>query len=237
MAAVQRGPRWREWRWTYRFPAMVRVCHWVNALCLLVLVPSGLQIFNAHPALYWGEDSDFERPVFSIYVAFLPDGRPVGVTNVFGARYDTTGVLGRSELNGRPVHRAFPGWLTLPSRQDLATGRVWHFFFAWVFVINGLVYFAHAVLSRRLSRALIPSGNDLRHLGRTLVEHVTFKLHRTTEYNVVQKLAYAGVILVLAPVIVLTGLTMSPAMTAAAPWLLDVFGAHSGHRDRSFRAS
>jgi thiosulfate reductase cytochrome b subunit len=170
----------RERHWIYRIPAVVRLSHWLNALCLLILLMSGLQIFNAHPALYWGEDSDFDRPLFSISVAFTPEGRPVGITNVFGRRYDTTGVLGRSELDGRPVHRAFPGWLTLPTAQDLATG------------------------------------------------------HRGAEYNVLQRVTYLVVVLVMAPGIVLTGLTMSPAVTAAAPWLLDLFGGRQSARSIHF---
>jgi thiosulfate reductase cytochrome b subunit len=212
----------------------VRIAHWVNALCLFILVMSGLQIFNAHPAVYWGEDSDFERPLLSIYVAFTPDGRPMGITSVLGQRYDTTGVLGRSALNGRPVHRAFPGWLTLPSTQDLATGRVWHLFFAWVFVLNGVLYLAHSIVRRRFSRELIPQREQWRGIGRTLGDHLRFRLDRTAEYNVLQKLTYLTVILVIAPLIVLTGLTMSPAVTAAAPWLLDVFGGRQSARTIHF---
>lgn len=224
----------RERQWIYRFPLLVRVSHWLNVLCLVVLAMSGLQIFNAHPALYWGEDSDFDRPLFSIYVAFTPEGRPVGVTNVFGRRYDTTGVLGRSELNGRPVHRAFPGWLTLPSAQDLATGRVWHLFFAWVFVVNGLLYLGHGLTSRRLFRELVPDRDQWRQIGRTVLDHIRFRPHRAAEYNVLQRITYLIVILAVAPGIVLTGLTMSPAVTATAPWLLDVFGGRQSARTVHF---
>ena len=110
--------------WLYRHSILVRGTHWINAVCLPILLMSGLQIFNAHPALYWGEESDFERPVLSIYAGFAADGRPIGVTRIFGRDFETTGVLGRSKLNQRPALRAFPPWITIPSAQDLATGRV-----------------------------------------------------------------------------------------------------------------
>lgn len=66
-------------RWVYRYSALVRAGHWINALSIGILLMSGLQIFNAHPALYWGEDSDFEQPILSIYNAFTPEGRRMGV--------------------------------------------------------------------------------------------------------------------------------------------------------------
>jgi hypothetical protein len=159
----------------------------MNVLCLVVLLMSGLQIFNAHPALYWGEDSDFDRPMFSIFTAFTAEGRPIGVTRIFGRTFDTTGVLGRSEFNGRPAQRAFPAWLTIPSAQDLATGRVWHLFFAWVFVANGMLFFGHSLVSRHFSRDLLPHRDHWRTIGRVVREHLTFKLHGGTgTYNIIQ---------------------------------------------------
>jgi len=66
-------------RWICRYSVLIRVAHWLNFLRLAILMMSGLQIFNAHPALYWGEDSDFERPILSISTAFTAGNRPVGV--------------------------------------------------------------------------------------------------------------------------------------------------------------
>jgi thiosulfate reductase cytochrome b subunit len=116
----------------YRYGLLIRVTHWTNLLCLTILLMSGLQIFNAHPTLYWGEASDFEHALLSISAESNAEGRLIGVTTIAGQKFDTDGVLGRSDLNGNAVRRAFPGWLTIPSVQDLATGRVWHFFFAWL---------------------------------------------------------------------------------------------------------
>jgi thiosulfate reductase cytochrome b subunit len=229
------SPRTREWYWIRRYSATVRVSHWLNLLCLGVLLMSGLQIFNAHPALYWGEDSDFDRPVLAIFTAFTPEGRPVGVTRVFGTTFDTTGVLGRSEFNGRPAQRAFPAWLTIPSAQDLATGRVWHLFFAWLFVANGMLFVGHSLVSRHLSRDLVPRPDHWRTIGSTVRDHLTFTFHRGTgTYNIIQRLTYLMVILVVAPLAVLTGLTMSPALNAAISGLADLFGGRQSARTMHF---
>ena len=100
---------------TYRHPLPVRIAHWINVLALAILLMSGLQIFNAHPALYWGEASDFARPVFRVYDERSDTGRPVGITSLFAWRFETTGVLGSSTRDGQPAYRAFPAWLTIPT--------------------------------------------------------------------------------------------------------------------------
>ena len=229
------SPGTRAWRWIRRYSAIVRMSHWVNVLCLLILLMSGLQIFNAHPALYWGEDSNFDRPLFSIFTAFTAEGRPVGVTRIFGRTFDTTGMLGMSAFNGRPAQRAFPAWLTIPSAQDLATGRVWHLFFAWLFVANGMLFVGHSLVSRHFSRDLVPRRDQWRNVGRAVRDHLTFKFHGGTgTYNIIQRLTYLFVILMLAPLAVLTGLTMSPGAVAAAPWLLDGFGGRQSARTVHF---
>jgi Ni/Fe-hydrogenase b-type cytochrome subunit len=222
--------------WVYRYPVVVRLSHWVNVLCLGLLVMSGLQIFNAHPALYWGHDSDFERPLVSIGAYRDAEGRPMGVTRILGASFDTTGVLGWSRVNGRPTPRAFPAWVTIPSVQDLATGRVWHFFFAWAFLVNGCIYAGFAVVSRYASRTLLPRLKEWRTLSSTIRNHIFLRVRHEDQasYNLLQKLAYLGVALGLAPLVVLTGLTMSPAIDAAVPWLVDVFGGRQSARTLHF---
>ena len=124
---------------------LVRVCHWVNAICFVVLLMSGMQIFNADPQLTWGQTTNFTRPFFSLSAHEDDNGDPTaGVTTIFGHAFNTTGVLGASRGDdGDLEERGFPSWATLPSYQDLALGRRWHFFFAWILVLNGLVYFAN----------------------------------------------------------------------------------------------
>jgi len=197
---------------------------------------SGLQIFNAHPALDWGNISAFEHPLLSM-TAMMKDGKPVGVTTVFGHSFDTTGVLGLSTSDGRPSPRGFPSWATIPSYQDLATGRVWHFFFAWVLVLNGFVYLIYALASRHVWRDLIPSAAQLRHIGRDIIDHARFRFPKGEEakhYNVLQKLAYLSIVFVVLPLIVLAGLCLSPQFDADYPWLVALFGGRQSARTIHF---
>lgn len=221
-------------RLVYRHSLLVRITHWINVLCILVLVMSGLQIFNAHPALYWGNASHFDDPIVSMRAVPGSDG-PVGVTTVFGARFNTTGVLGLSQTpDGTTASRGFPSWSTLPSYRDLATGRRWHFFFGWLFVINGLVYVAASLLSRHAWRDLVPSRAQLRGIARTIVDHLRFRFDHGSDYNVLQKLSYLVMIFIVLPLVILAGLGMSPAMDAAFPWIVDVLGGRQSARTIHF---
>ncbi len=188
----------------YRHPLAVRLTHWVNAVCLLVLLMSGLQILNAHPALYWGEASPFDHPFLSFGSGDAP---------------------------------AFPAWITLPGWQDLASGRRWHFFFAWLFVLNGFLYLAYALLSRRVSRVLAPNREQLRHIGRSLIDHLRLRFphgEAARRYNVLQKLSYLAVLFGLLPLMLLTGLTMSPGMDARLHFLTALFGGRQSARTLHF---
>src|SRR5579875_3097913 len=103
----------------YRHTLPVRLTHWINALALAVLLLSGLQIFNAHPRLYWGRQGfEIYAPVLGMAAFETPHG-PMGVTRVLGHDFNTTGVLGASKLHGQWMARGWPSWLTLPSYQDL----------------------------------------------------------------------------------------------------------------------
>jgi thiosulfate reductase cytochrome b subunit len=218
----------------YRHAVATRITHWINVVAITFLILSGLQIFNAHPALYIGSASDFDAPVLAMTARLGDDGQPVGETQILGATFDTTGVLGLSTTAGRPEARGFPAWLTVPSYRDLATGRRWHFFFAWVFVINGLVYLVASLVNRHLTRDLIPSSSELRGIGRSILDHVRLRFSHGRDYNILQKVTYLGLIFVVLPLVVLTGLTMSPAMDAAFPWLVEVFGGRQTARTIHF---
>lgn len=223
-------------RWMYRHPWVVRATHWVNAISLGILLMSGLQIFNAHPALYWGRVSTFDRPLLAMTAT--DETPPKGVTSVLGRSFDTTGYLGASTSStGELAERGFPSWITLPADQDLTGGRSWHFFFAWVFVLNGLVYLAYGILSGQLRFRLIPSRDQIRDFGGAVREHLTLRFPQGDEakrYNVIQKLTYLIVIGILLPVQILAGLAMSPGMDAATPFLLTIFGGRQSARTVHF---
>lgn len=220
----------------YRHSLVVRMTHWAGVLCLTVLLMSGLQIFNAHPALYWGEASNFVQPVASIETV-VRDGRRIGVTEVFGHQVVTTGVLGLSGSGDARQERAFPQWITLPSEQDLATGRRWHFFFAWLLVLDGVLYVLLGIWRGHFWRDLVPSREQQKHIGRTLVDHLYLRFPRGDEdmhYNVVQQLTYLVIVFVVLPLQVLAGLAMSPALDAAFPFLTSVFDGRQTARTVHF---
>ncbi|HXG78828.1 MAG TPA: cytochrome b/b6 domain-containing protein [Methyloceanibacter sp.] len=224
----------------YRHSVTVRITHWINALVLFVLLMSGLQIFNAHPALYIGQASRFDSPILAMGAVQDAD-RVKGVTSVFGETFDTTGLFGASgdADSGYDVH-GFPWWATLPGHRDLAMGRRWHFFFAWLFLFNGLAYLAWSLGSGHLRRDLAPSRQDLKHIGASILEHARLKFPKGEEakrYNVLQKLAYLSVALVLLPLMLLSGLAMSPGMDAAFPFLIDLFGGRQTARTIHFIAA
>ncbi|MDR3509495.1 MAG: cytochrome b/b6 domain-containing protein [Caulobacteraceae bacterium] len=220
----------------YRHTRVVRLTHWINVLCISLLLMSGLQIFNAHPQLYWGQTgADFDRPIIAMVADDWRKPHPRGLTHIGGMTLDTTGVLG---VSGGEV-RGFPAWATFPGQRNLAVGRNWHFFLAWLFVGNGLVYLLAGIANGHLRRDLAPTREQLKpsHIWRDIVDHIRLK-HPTGEaakrYNVLQKFAYLSVIAVLLPMMVLTGLTMSPGFDAFAPALLDLFGGRQSARTLHF---
>jgi len=217
----------------YRQSVWTRVTHWVWAICLFFLLLTGLQIFNAHPSLYIGQQSGFgfDNSILSMSAENTENG-PRGYTTVFGQKIDTTGLFGLS--GPRPSVQGFPAWATIPSYRDLGTGRVVHFFFAWVFVGTMLVWLVASLVNRHLWRDVVPKGRDLRRIGQDIRDHLRLRFDHGAKYNVLQKLSYSVVLLVLFPLMVLTGLSMSPAMNAAWPWLLEVFGGRQTARTIHF---
>ena len=222
----------------YRHALPTRVAHWLVVLCLTILTLSGFQIFNAHPALYWGDRSDRDRALLELDAVSTPGGELRGVTRVVGFAFDTTGVLGASaDDDGDLTARGFPRWATLPADRWLSRGRQWHFFFAWVLVVTGVAYSAWALASRHLTRDLAPCARDLRTIGAAVRNHLRLRHpsgEAATRYNVLQKLAYTVVIFGLAPLIVLTGLAMSPRFDAIAPVVVRLLGGRQSARTLHF---
>jgi thiosulfate reductase cytochrome b subunit len=233
--AAHTVPQSESVRLVYRQSAWTRLTHWIWAVCLFFLLLSGLQIFNAHPTLYLGDQSGFgfDNEVLAISGENTPEG-PVGYVRVVGARFDTTGVFGVSGNPERPVARGFPAWATIPSGQDLATGRVVHFFFAWLLSATLLVWLVAGIADGHVARDLVPGVADLRRFPRDVLDHLKLKFHHTRDYNTLQKFAYAGVLFVLFPLMIATGQAMSPSMNAAVPFLADALGGRQTARTIHF---
>jgi thiosulfate reductase cytochrome b subunit len=222
----------------YRHRLPVRIMHWVNVLCLTILLMSGLQIFNAHPALYWSEDSRNSTRVLQITQKEV-GGQARGVTRIGGAEFDTHGVLGTSrnpEGTGYDA-RAFPSWATIPGPQWLAMARVWHFFFAWLFVANGVAYLAWTIFTGHLRRDMVPTRAEWRGMGRSIKDHLLLRHARGEDarrYNVLQNIAYLAIVFGVLPLIVLGGWAMSPMMDAFAPGWVGWLGGRQAARTLHF---
>ena len=215
-----------------------RIWHWVNALTVFVMLMSGLMIFNAHPRLYWGAIWRQRRPCLA------------------GDRLDARRGLSAGRRADRPDHRrarpldrrrrqrvdrrAFPRLGDHPLHLQSRRRRRWHLAFAWVLAIGAHRLLDHVPRQPPLAAALCPAAPSSRprHFWREVRRPCPAALpHRgggARATTSLQKLSYVGVIFLLLPVVILTGLTMSPGMNAAWPWLLDMFGGRQSARSIHF---
>lgn len=190
-----------------RHHGAVRAWHWLNAATLAVMAMSGMGIFNAHPRLYWGQAGAWPEQAW----------------------LDLEGADGL----------AFPGWMTLPGEYNLAQARLWHFAFAWVLVAALALYGLWALGSGHARRQLLPRPADLApaRLWRDIADHARLRFPTgaaALRYGPLQRLAYASVVFVALPLMVLSGLAMAPAIDAAWPWLIDLLGGRQSARSVHF---
>jgi thiosulfate reductase cytochrome b subunit len=215
----------------YRTKLPIRLWHWTNAITIFIMLMSGMMIFNAHPHLYWGKfgaNPDYQW-------LWIGHRGTTGFARLFGVEFNTTGFLGYAGGVSMP----FPPILTIPTTYSLADARLWHFFFAWMLVVPGLLFGLWALVTKHLWRDIVPNAKELApgHLLHDIKEHALLRFptgEAARHYNVLQKLVYCAVLFVLLPGIVLTGLTMSPFMDAAWPWLLTLFGGRQTARSIHF---
>ncbi|PKP91106.1 MAG: hypothetical protein CVT77_13125 [Alphaproteobacteria bacterium HGW-Alphaproteobacteria-16] len=192
----------------HRHALTTRIWHWLTAISVIVLLGSGLMILNAHGQLYWGDyGANYDQPWFRLIWFF-----------------DTARV---------------PGWATIPSTYNLALARRWHLFFALVLAFALLAYMVVSLLNRHFQRDLRIRAKELTasHLAADARAHARLQFHDPANpraYNIFQKLAYAGVIFILLPLVIFTGLAMSPGMNAAWPWLIEIFGGRQSARSIHF---
>ena len=133
----------------------------------------------------------------------------------------------------------FPGWITIPSDYNLAMARRWQLTSGLLLAFNLLVFMIWSVLNGHVARDLRIRLHEVApsHLWSDIKAHLRLRFHdpeRPTAYNILQKLSYVGVVFVALPLLILTGLTLSPAMDAAWPWLLDLFGGRQSARSIHF---
>ena len=226
--AIEKPLIYRQFAWT-------RITHWVWAISLFFLLLTGLQIFNAHPTLYIGDQSGFQ---------FDNDVLAIGAENTeAGPRGFTRTVRRQVRHHRRARHvrarrtAALCGVSRLGRRSrryhDLATGRVIHFFFAWLLVGTLLAWLVASLVNGHF-RELVPTLRDLRRLPRDIADHARLKFHHTRDYNTLQKLTYAIVLFIFFPLMILTGLAMSPGANALLPFLPDLLGGRQTARTIHF---
>jgi thiosulfate reductase cytochrome b subunit len=133
----------------------------------------------------------------------------------------------------------FGGWITLPGHYNLALSRHWHLTAAPLFAFALLLYMLWSLLGRHIARDLAFRRGELapRHIWQDIADHARLRFptgEAALRYNVLQKASYIAVIFIALPLLILTGLTMSPGMNAAWPWLIDIFGGRQSARSIHF---
>jgi thiosulfate reductase cytochrome b subunit len=194
-----------------RHSALVRVTHWLISLSFLALLVSGVEILISHPRFYWGETGNVRTP--PLFILPIPASRSTVPT---GYGY------------------------VLPDQNGWS--RYLHFQSAWVAVWTGLVYLAFGFFKGHFRRNLLPAPSEvsLRGLVLAIARHLRFRQPSEEEawsYNVLQRLTYLLVIFVLFPLIIWTGLAMSPAIASATPAAVIVLGGQQSARTLHFFVS
>ena len=193
---------------TSRHSALVRVTHWITTLCFLALLVTGVEILISHPRFYWGETgNNLTKPLFRIPIPASRDLVPTGYGYV------------------------------LPDQNGWS--RYLHFQAAWLVVLTGLLYVISCLFTGHLRKDLLPGKGDLswRAFSRVIAKHLRFERPGAAEawsYNVLQRLSYLFVIFVLFPLVIWTGLAMSPGFVSAFPATVTVFGGQQSARTIHF---
>jgi thiosulfate reductase cytochrome b subunit len=204
----------------------VRITHWIVAASVLTLAVTGFVILMAHPRLYWGAVGNDLTPAF----LELPISR-----NHRHGGWDP-GVPFFPQSTASPV--------TAVRTYDIFNENGWarslHFLAAWFLVTTGSMYMLAGVFGGHIRRDLLPASKEWAPhlLWRDLLSHLRRGDRPTAgtgpPYNLVQKYTYSGVVLLALPLMVITGLAMSPAVNAAWPWLSGVFGGSQSARTVHF---
>ena len=223
----------------YRHPLTVRLWHWLTAAAVAGLVFTGFNILNVHPRLYWGEVGNAHTTVI-IALESTEAGGPRVTTHpapaafrVGSHRWDVTGHLG-TVLDAGEDGLYFMIVAT-PESWQFGAMRAWHFVCAWILFLTWMCYSGYLLIGGRLRRTLLPSARQItaRAVLQDLWDHLRLQSPRgekARHYNLLQKLSYLIVLFVLIPLIVLSGLTMSNAVTARFPELYALFGGRQSAR-------
>lgn len=204
----------------------VRLTHWLIAIAVIVMLYSGFTILQAHPRLYWGQTGNcLTKPLLELPIS--PN-----------YRYERVGIENPRPIFARPGSPIDANMPFLPYNKN-GWARSLHFLAGWIVSLGLAAYLLFGLFSGHFRRDLLPSLRELnsRNLGRDVVAHLKLDLpadHNGPPYGTLQKLAYAVVIFVALPLMILTGMTMSPALSTNWPILLDIFGGTQSARTIHF---
>jgi thiosulfate reductase cytochrome b subunit len=210
-----------------RHAGWVRAIHWIASASFLALAFSGVVILMCHPRLYWGEvGNDLTPALFELPISrnHQHGGWEKGVS-FFADKSSTVSASRTFEIFNQN------GW-----------GRSLHFLAAWFLVAAGMIYLVAGVLTGHFWRHLVPRTGELSLplIRQEIMNHLRLRIRPGSggpQYGLLQKCAYVGVIFGALPLAVLTGLAMSPAITAAYPFLSAMFGGFQSARTVHFFAS
>jgi DMSO/TMAO reductase YedYZ molybdopterin-dependent catalytic subunit/thiosulfate reductase cytochrome b subunit len=195
------------------FPLWLRALHYLNIVFLSLIIRSGIEILSAHPKLYWKDDA-------------MPDSDWIRFSKK---------KLPKDELwTSRDEEESFSSWIAMPGHQNLGLGRHWHFLSDALWVLSGLIYVILLFVTNEWRRLIPTTWAVFPEAWHDLLLYFTGHIVLDPKYNALQMLTYSGVVFILAPLAILTGLAMSPAIAGRFPWYIRIFGGRQSARSLHF---
>lgn len=236
------------------FPLWLRLTHFFNFLLITLLIRSGIEILGTHPKLYWNDDAFPGSEWFRLGEKRTPeddDRLTAGkaqttaderaLSDGAGAAFEQppepatdTDKNDTSPWTAEDEIVPLPSWLALPGKDHLGLGRHWHFWAATGWTITGLLYVVLLFASDQWHRIVPTSWAIIPEAWDALVTYAHLNIPHASGYNALQQLAYFSVIFILAPVQIVTGLAMSPALAARFPRLSRLTGGRQVARSIHF---
>jgi DMSO/TMAO reductase YedYZ molybdopterin-dependent catalytic subunit/thiosulfate reductase cytochrome b subunit len=195
------------------FPLWLRAIHYLNIVFLSLIIRSGIEILSAHPKLYWKDDA-------------MPGSEWIRFTKK---------KLPKDELwTSRDEEESFSSWIAMPGHQNLGLGRHWHFLTDALWVLSGLIYVILLFVTNEWRRLIPTTWAVFPEAWHDLLLYFTGHIVLDPKYNALQMLTYSSVVFILAPLAILTGLAMSPAIAGRFPWYIRIFGGRQSARSLHF---
>ncbi len=203
---------------SFGFPFWLRLTHYINVLFIGLLIRSGIEILGAHPRLYWNDGCTPRTE----WLKFTKRKVPTQGDVIYTSRDE--------EIAIHPL-------LALPGRKNLGLGRHWHGVSSSLWILNGVIYVVLLLTTGEWARLIPTSWDIFPRASQSLLTYLSFHTPPLSEfrpYDPLQQLTYAFVVFVLGPFMLLTGIAMSPAIAASAPWYIKLFGGHQVARSLHF---